>query len=127
MKIYKISCIYFLKENCIKVREIEVEEKPKTYKSVNRGNIYKKEDNGIVTVTINMPKRRNAMSPITFLEIWYAIDAMEKDEILNSLIDSFFYSTFDYVSNPDFPKRYILRQYKENLRRKSWYPDYQNE
>jgi len=48
--------------------------------------IYEKEDNGIVTVTINMPKRRNAMSPITFLEIWYAIDAMEKDKSTKVMI-----------------------------------------
>ena len=48
--------------------------------------IYEKEDNGIVTVTINMPKRKNAMSPITFLEIWYAIDAMEKDKSTKVMI-----------------------------------------
>jgi hypothetical protein len=55
------------------------------------------------------------------------IDANEKDEILNNLVESFFSSSLDYVSNPDFPKRYILRQYKEYLKRKSWYPDYKNE
>ena len=55
------------------------------------------------------------------------IDAKEKDEILNNLIESFFSSSLDYVSNPDFPKRYILRQYKEYLKRKSWYPNYQHE
>jgi hypothetical protein len=49
------------------------------------------------------------------------IDENEKDNVLNHLIDSFFYNSIDYVSNPDFPKRYILRQYKENLKRKSWY------
>lgn len=47
---------------------------------------YDKEENGIVTVTINMPKRKNAMSPITFLEIWYAIDAMEKDKSTKVMI-----------------------------------------
>ncbi|MHA1426610.1 MAG: enoyl-CoA hydratase/isomerase family protein [Candidatus Helarchaeota archaeon] len=42
--------------------------------------IYEKEENGIVTVTLNIPKRKNALSQITFLELWYAIDAMEKDK-----------------------------------------------
>ncbi|MHA1230654.1 MAG: enoyl-CoA hydratase/isomerase family protein [Candidatus Helarchaeota archaeon] len=42
--------------------------------------IYEKEDNGIVTVTINRPERKNAMSPVTFLELWYALDIMKKDK-----------------------------------------------
>jgi enoyl-CoA hydratase/carnithine racemase len=42
--------------------------------------IYTKEDNGIVTVTLNTPKRKNALSAYTFLELWWAVDAMEKDE-----------------------------------------------
>ncbi|MBD3229502.1 MAG: enoyl-CoA hydratase [Candidatus Lokiarchaeota archaeon] len=42
--------------------------------------IYEKEDNGIVTVTLNIPKRKNAMSPVTFLELWYALDIMKKDK-----------------------------------------------
>ena len=48
------------------------------------------------------------------------IDANQKDDVLDNLIDSFFCNSFDYVSNPDFPKRYILRQYRENLKRKLW-------
>ena len=47
------------------------------------------------------------------------IDAKEKDEILNNLIQSFFSSSLDYVSNPDFPKKYILRQYEEYFKGKS--------
>lgn len=45
----------------------------------------------------------------------------QKDDVLNDLIGSFVFSSIDYVSNPDFPKRYILRQHRENLKRKSWY------
>jgi 2-(1,2-epoxy-1,2-dihydrophenyl)acetyl-CoA isomerase len=41
---------------------------------------YEKEDNGIVTVTLNMPKRKNAVSPYTFYELYQAVEAMEKDE-----------------------------------------------
>jgi 2-(1,2-epoxy-1,2-dihydrophenyl)acetyl-CoA isomerase len=48
--------------------------------------IYEKEDNGLVTVTLNIPKRKNAMSQITFLELWYAIDAMEKDKKTRAMI-----------------------------------------
>ena len=55
------------------------------------------------------------------------IDADKKDEILNNLIESFSAGSLDYVSNPDFPKRYILRQYRDYLKRKSWYPNDQNE
>jgi hypothetical protein len=54
------------------------------------------------------------------------IGAKEKDEALNNLIDSFFSSSIDYVSNPDFPKRYIIRQYKEYQKRNSWYLDEHN-
>ena len=49
------------------------------------------------------------------------IDVNQKDAVLNELVDSFIHSSIDYVSNPDFPKRYILQQHRENLRRKSWY------
>jgi enoyl-CoA hydratase/carnithine racemase len=42
--------------------------------------VYSKEDNGIVTVTLNTPKRKNALSAYTFLELWWAVDAMEKDD-----------------------------------------------
>ncbi len=48
--------------------------------------IYKKEDNGICTITINMPKRRNAFSYITFLEIETAIKDMEQDKNAHVLI-----------------------------------------
>jgi hypothetical protein len=51
------------------------------------------------------------------------IDAKEKDEVCNNLVESFLTSSIDYVSNPDFPKRYILHQNRELLKRKSWRPD----
>jgi len=41
---------------------------------------------GIVLVTLNTPKRKNAMSPYTFLELWWAVDAMEKDEGARAMI-----------------------------------------
>jgi len=42
--------------------------------------LYDREDSGIVTVTLNVPKRKNALSAYTCLELWWAADAMEKDD-----------------------------------------------
>ena len=48
--------------------------------------LYEKEDNGICTITFNRPKRRNALSYVTFLEIRTALDDMEKDKNARVLI-----------------------------------------
>jgi 2-(1,2-epoxy-1,2-dihydrophenyl)acetyl-CoA isomerase len=48
--------------------------------------IYHKEDNGIVTVTLNIPKRKNAMSFYTFLELFWAVETLEKDETAQVMI-----------------------------------------
>ncbi|MFX1594587.1 MAG: enoyl-CoA hydratase/isomerase family protein [Promethearchaeota archaeon] len=48
--------------------------------------IYEKEENGICTLTFNTPKRRNALSYVTFLEIWIVLDEMEKDKNAKVLI-----------------------------------------
>ncbi|MBY9004109.1 MAG: enoyl-CoA hydratase/isomerase family protein [Candidatus Lokiarchaeota archaeon] len=48
--------------------------------------IYEKEENGICTITFNRPKRRNALSYVSFLEIWTALDDMEKDKNARVLI-----------------------------------------
>ena len=48
--------------------------------------IYEKEENGICTLTFNIPKRKNALSLITFLELWTVLDDMEKDEKTKVLI-----------------------------------------
>jgi 2-(1,2-epoxy-1,2-dihydrophenyl)acetyl-CoA isomerase len=48
--------------------------------------IYEKEENGICTLTFNIPKRRNAMSVVTILEINTVLDDMEKDENARVLI-----------------------------------------
>ena len=40
---------------------------------------YQKEDNGILTVTLNWPAKKNALSPLGLLELWYAVDHAEKD------------------------------------------------
>ncbi len=48
--------------------------------------IYKKEENGICTITFNRPERRNALSFVTFLEIQAVLDDMEKDKNARVLI-----------------------------------------
>ncbi len=47
---------------------------------------YEKEDNGIVTVTLNWPERKNALSPLALLELWYALDLAEKDREIKVMI-----------------------------------------
>jgi enoyl-CoA hydratase/carnithine racemase len=48
--------------------------------------IYEKEENGICTLTFNTPKRRNALSYVSFLEISTVLDDMEKDKNAKVLI-----------------------------------------
>ena len=48
--------------------------------------IYEKEENGICTITLNQPKRRNAMSFLTFLEIETVLIDMEQDNNAKVLI-----------------------------------------
>ena len=48
--------------------------------------IYEKEENGICTITINQPKRKNAMSFLTFLEIETVLADMETDKNAKVLI-----------------------------------------
>lgn len=48
--------------------------------------IYEPEDNGIVTVTLNRPERKNAMSFNTALELKHAAKLFDKDKNLNVMI-----------------------------------------
>ena len=48
--------------------------------------IYEKEENGICTLTINRPERRNALSFISLLEIQVVLDDMEADKNARVLI-----------------------------------------
>jgi 2-(1,2-epoxy-1,2-dihydrophenyl)acetyl-CoA isomerase len=47
---------------------------------------YQKEENGIVTVTLNMPKRKNALSLYTYYELFQAAEAMENDDSARVMI-----------------------------------------
>jgi 2-(1,2-epoxy-1,2-dihydrophenyl)acetyl-CoA isomerase len=46
----------------------------------------KDETTGIVMVTLNVPERKNAMSFITNLELFYAVQAMEEDDGARAMI-----------------------------------------
>ena len=48
--------------------------------------IYEKEDNGICTATISRPEARNAVTYISFLELYYVLEDMEKDKSARVLI-----------------------------------------
>ncbi|MFX0031541.1 MAG: enoyl-CoA hydratase/isomerase family protein [Candidatus Hodarchaeota archaeon] len=48
--------------------------------------IYEKEKNGICTATISRPERRNAVSPISFLELYTILEDMERDANTKVLI-----------------------------------------
>jgi len=47
---------------------------------------YEKEENGILTVTLNWPAKKNALSPLGLLELWYAVDHAEKDKEIKVVI-----------------------------------------
>ena len=47
---------------------------------------YEKEENGILTVTLNWPEKKNALSPLGLLELWYAVDHAEKDKEVKVMI-----------------------------------------
>ena len=46
----------------------------------------KDEDTGIVTATINNPRIKNALTVLVILELYWAVDAMEKDETARAMI-----------------------------------------
>jgi len=47
---------------------------------------YEKEKNGLLTVTLNWPEKKNALSPLGLLELWYAVDHVEKDNQVKVMI-----------------------------------------
>ncbi|MBW2407028.1 MAG: hypothetical protein JRF17_06640 [Deltaproteobacteria bacterium] len=49
------------------------------------------------------------------------IDEREKDGLLNDLMDSFIKRTLNYLSLPDFPGKYILKEFQTYRKRKKWY------
>ena len=52
---------------------------------------------------------------------YQGIDEREKDDLLNDLMDSFIKRTLHYLSLPDFPGKYILKEFQTYRKRKTWY------
>jgi enoyl-CoA hydratase/carnithine racemase len=77
---------------------------------------YEKEENGILIITLYWPSKKNALSPIGLLELWYALDHAEKDDNVNVIIltgseEARAFSSGGYFSDEmlkDVPKEYRL-------------------
>ncbi|MGD8209276.1 MAG: hypothetical protein PVH37_17580 [Desulfobacterales bacterium] len=50
------------------------------------------------------------------------ISEKEKDEVFNDLLTSYLESTQAYLSHPDFPIRYVAREYSKKKQQSTWYP-----
>jgi len=48
------------------------------------------------------------------------IDEGEKDALLHDLMDSFIKSTLNYFSHPDFPDKYVLKEFQAYLKEQAW-------
>ena len=48
--------------------------------------IYAKDETGVVTLTLNTPARKNALSAVTFLELFYAVDYFQADDSAHAMI-----------------------------------------
>lgn len=55
---------------------------PDQFRDIN----YQKDSEGIVTVTFNTPKRKNALSLLSFYEIYCAVELLEQDDSAHAMI-----------------------------------------
>lgn len=51
-----------------------------------RDILYVKDDAGVVTLTLNTPARKNALSALTFLELYHAVDHFQADDSAHAMI-----------------------------------------
>lgn len=56
--------------------------KPQDFKDIT----YSRDNDGIVTLTLNTPARKNALSAVTFLELFYAVDHFQTDDTAHAMI-----------------------------------------
>ena len=49
------------------------------------------------------------------------VNESEKQTVFQELYDFFIDSVLGYLSNKAFPKRYVLKKYREKVERESWY------
>jgi enoyl-CoA hydratase/carnithine racemase len=55
---------------------------PQDFKDID----YLKDNAGIVTLTLNTPARKNALSAVTFLELFYAVEQFQNDDSAHAMI-----------------------------------------
>lgn len=48
------------------------------------------------------------------------IDRKNKNSVLRGLVDSFLQGGLAYLSHPDFPKKYVMKQYRQHMKKKTW-------
>ncbi len=51
------------------------------------------------------------------------IDELEKDAMLNRLMNSFIQSSLTYLSHPDFSTKFVLKEFQAYRKRRTWDPD----
>ena len=49
------------------------------------------------------------------------IDERKKDEVLKEIQDFFLSCSLSYFSHSDFPKKYVLKEFNEKIKKGSWY------
>jgi hypothetical protein len=49
------------------------------------------------------------------------VDISEIESVFKGMCDIFLGSSLDYLSRETFPKRYILKKYKEQIKKASWF------
>lgn len=54
------------------------------------------------------------------------VDITEKNGVFQEMLDLFLGSSMDYLSRETFPKQFILKTYKEKMKKASWYPEGEN-
>lgn len=54
------------------------------------------------------------------------VDIKEKDSVFQEMHDLFLVSSMDYLSRETFPKQFILKTYKEKMKKASLYQDDKN-
>ncbi|SMC92850.1 Enoyl-CoA hydratase [Desulfocicer vacuolatum DSM 3385] len=57
--------------------------KPSDFKDISYD---KDEGTGVVVVTLNRPERKNALTAYSFLELWWAADALDNDDTATAMI-----------------------------------------
>ncbi len=50
------------------------------------------------------------------------VDDHEKETVFNGMLESYMNSSLSYLSNPAFPRRFVLREYARAQEKRTWYP-----